>query len=214
MLEVHFLFLRLHTNSRTFPLRGVLRVAFKCKGYTDVTALVKEVEGLRRMVEDMTEKVAGLRFEDKGAETECRVTKTGVNQDRDEAAENIRTEEMITGVEDEGDIRTEERNEICAGATLMATHAYATGHNNLQGRTRRKRTLEAGRRQKWTSSISTSGIPGGHPGHDNRGRGKRRYQEGTREQYWGKPDWRRDWTGGRTKEELFSDSDRWHQEKL
>ena len=36
-----------------------------------------------------------------------------------------------------------------------------------------------------------------------------RYQERTREQYRGKPDW----TGGRTKEELFSGSDRWHQEK-
>ena len=31
---------------------------------------------------------------------------------------------MITGVEDEGEIRTEERKEICAGATLMATHTY------------------------------------------------------------------------------------------
>ena len=38
-------------------------------------------EGLRQMVEDMMEKVAGLRFEDKGAVTECRVTKTGGNQD-------------------------------------------------------------------------------------------------------------------------------------
>ena len=98
--------------------------AFTCKGCTEVTALVKEVEGLRQMVEDMMEKVAGLRFEEKGAETECRVTKTGGNQDRDEAAENIRTEEMITCVEDEGEIRTEERKEICAVATLMATHAY------------------------------------------------------------------------------------------
>ena len=67
-----------------------------------------------QMVEDMNEKVAGLRFEDKGAETECRVTKTGGNQDREEAAENSTTEEMITGVEDEGDNRTEERKEICA----------------------------------------------------------------------------------------------------
>ena len=33
----------------------------------------------------------GLRFEDKGAETEYRVTKTGGNQDRDEAAEYIMT---------------------------------------------------------------------------------------------------------------------------
>ena len=34
--------------------------------------------------------------------------------------------------------------------------------------------------------------------------------EGTGERYRGKPDW----TGGRTKEELFSSSDRWHQEKV
>ena len=70
------------------------------------------------------EMVAGLRFEDKGAETGSRVTTTGVNQDREEAAGKIRTVEMITGVEDEGEIRTEERKEICAGATLMATHTY------------------------------------------------------------------------------------------
>ena len=86
----------------------------------------KEEEGLRQMLEDMMEKVAGLRFEDKGAETESRVTvtTTGVNQDREETAGDIRKEEMIAGVEDEGEIRTEERKEICAGATLMATHAY------------------------------------------------------------------------------------------
>ena len=53
--------------------------AFTCKGCAEVTALVKEVEGLRQMVEDMMEKVAGLRFEDKGAETARRVTKTGGN---------------------------------------------------------------------------------------------------------------------------------------
>ena len=112
---------------------------FTCKGCTEVAALAKEVDGLRQMVEDMKEKVAGLRFEDKGAETGSRVTTTGVNQDREEAAGKNRTEEMVTGVDDEGDIRTEEmitrvedegvirteeRKEICAGATLMATHAY------------------------------------------------------------------------------------------
>ena len=31
---------------------------------------------------------------------------------------------MITGAEDEGEIRTEERKEICSGARLMATHSY------------------------------------------------------------------------------------------
>ena len=82
------------------------------------------MKGLRQMLEDMMETVARLRFEDKGAETESRVTTTGVNQDREETAGDIRKKEMIAGVEDEGEIRTEERKEICAGATLMATHAY------------------------------------------------------------------------------------------
>ena len=91
---------------------------------TEVAALAKEVDGLRQMMEDMKEMVAGVRFEDKGAETGSRVTTTGVNQDREEAAGKNRTEEMVTGVEDEGVIRTEERKEICAGVTLMATHAY------------------------------------------------------------------------------------------
>ena len=38
---------------------------FTCKGCTEVTILVKEVEGLKQMVEDMMEKVTGLRLEDK-----------------------------------------------------------------------------------------------------------------------------------------------------
>ena len=71
----------------------------------------------------------GLRLEDKGAETGSSVTKTGVNRDREEqareeAAGNIWTEEMKTCVEDEGEIRTEERKEIRFGATVMATRAY------------------------------------------------------------------------------------------
>ena len=52
------------------------------------------------------------------------MTKTGANQESEEAAVNVRTEEMITGVEDEGEIRTEKKKEIYSGATLMATHAY------------------------------------------------------------------------------------------
>ena len=60
---------------------------------------------------------------------------------------NIRTEEMITGVEDEGEIRTEEmitgvedeirseeRKEICSGATLMATHAYTRNPESRIGK--------------------------------------------------------------------------------
>ena len=75
-----------------------------------------------------------LRFEDKGAETGSRVTTTGVNQDREEAAGRIRTDEMTTGVEDEGEIRTEERKETCAGATLMATHTYTRNPESPLGK--------------------------------------------------------------------------------
>ena len=107
---------------------------FTCKGCTEVAALAKEVDGLKQMVEDMKEMVAGLRFEDKGAETRSRVTTTGVNQDREEAAGKNRTEEMVTGVDDEGVIRTEERKEICAGATLMATHAYTRNPESPLGK--------------------------------------------------------------------------------
>ena len=35
-----------------------------------------------------------------------RVTNTGANQESEEAAENVRTEEMVARVEDEGEIRT------------------------------------------------------------------------------------------------------------
>ena len=47
------------------------------------------------------ETVAGLRLEDKGAETGSRVTTTGVNQDREETKGNSREEETNTGIEDE-----------------------------------------------------------------------------------------------------------------
>ena len=77
---------------------------------------------------------ADVRFEDKAAETEGRVTMTGVNQDREESAGNIRKEEMIAGVEDEGEIRTEERKVICAGATLMATHTYTRNPESPLGK--------------------------------------------------------------------------------
>ena len=96
--------------------------------------LVKDVEGLKQMVEDTMEKVTGLRLEDKGEETETRVTKTGENQESEEAAGNVRTEEMITGVEDEGEIRTEERKEMYYGATLMATHAYTRNPESAIGK--------------------------------------------------------------------------------
>ena len=41
---------------------------------------------------------------------------------------------MITGVEDEGEIRTEEREEICAGSTLMAIHTYTRNPESPLGK--------------------------------------------------------------------------------
>ena len=43
-------------------------------------------------------------------------------------------EKMITSVEDEGEIRTEERKEICAGAMLMATHTYTRNPESPLGK--------------------------------------------------------------------------------
>ena len=88
---------------------------FTCKGCTEVAVLVKEVSGLKQMMEDMKETVAGLHLEDKGAETGSRVTTTGVSQDREETAGNSRKEDTDTGIEDKGEGRTEDRTEICAG---------------------------------------------------------------------------------------------------
>ena len=179
---------------------------FTCKGCTEGAVLVKEVSGLKQVMEDMKEMVAGLHLEDKGAETGSRVTTTGVSQDREETAGNSRTEDTDTGIEDEGEGRTRENGDMC----WDTAHGYpriheeprepyrkgdrsaTVGHTHLQGRTRRERKLEPSRRQKWRSRIRTSRVPGGHPRHDSRGTGKRRYQEGTREQYRGKPDWRMD----------------------
>ena len=41
---------------------------------------------------------------------------------------------MITGVEDEGELRTEERKEICTGTPLMATHAYTKNQESPVGK--------------------------------------------------------------------------------
>ena len=90
---------------------------FTCKGCTEVTVLVKEVSGLKQMMEDLKETVAGLQLDDTGAETGSRVTTTGVSQDREETAGNSGTEDTDTGIQDEGEGRTEERTEMCAVTT-------------------------------------------------------------------------------------------------
>ena len=123
---------------------------FTCKGCTEVTVLVKEVEGLKQMVEDMMGKVTRMRFEDKGEETESRVTKIGANQEREEAAGNFRTEDETSGETGDREATLEEAEErekcvgentrdnspqgdtsrrrmeakICSGARILATHTY------------------------------------------------------------------------------------------
>ena len=57
------------------------------------------------MIEHLKDTVAGLQFDDKGAETGSRVTTTGVSQDREETAGNNRTEDTDAGIEDEGEGR-------------------------------------------------------------------------------------------------------------
>ena len=121
----------------------------------EVAVLVKEVSGLKQMMEDIKETVAGLHLEDKGVETGSRVTTTGVSQDREETAGNSRTEDTDTGIEDEGEGRTEERTEICAGMmTGVSQDREETTGNNIsedtdtgiedegEGRTQVSRTRE------------------------------------------------------------------------
>ena len=79
--------------------------------------MVKEVSGLKQMMEDLKDIVAGMQLDDKGAETGNRVTTTGVSQDREDTAGNSSTGDTDTGMEDEEQGRTEERTEICAGTT-------------------------------------------------------------------------------------------------
>ena len=59
---------------------------------------------------------------------------TGVSQDREETAGNSISEDTDTGIEDEGEGRTEERTEICAGTRLMATHAYTKNQESPIGK--------------------------------------------------------------------------------
>ena len=125
-----------------------ISISYACTGCTDVTVLVKEVEVLKQMVEDMMGKVTRMRFEDKGEETESRVTKTGANQERER-----RQRETLGHRRRSQESRTRERlgqkrgRRYVLGATLMATRAYtrnpgdrftAMGHTRLQGITRRE----------------------------------------------------------------------------
>ena len=138
---------------------------FTCKGCTEVAVLVKEVSGLRQMMEDMKETVAGLHLEDKGAETGSRVTTRGVSQDREETAGNSRTEDTDTGIEDKGEGRTEDRTEICAGMmTGVSQDREETDGNRIsedtdtgieeEGRTEERTEICAGTRLMATHAYT------------------------------------------------------------
>ena len=86
------------------------------------------------------------------------VTKTGVNQDRDKAAGNTRTEEMSTGFEDEGETRIEERKAICSGATLMATHAYTRNPESPLGKILIYSNGKHSSSRDYTQRMSTRGL--------------------------------------------------------
>ena len=140
---------------------------FTCKGCTEVAVLVKEVAGLKQMMEDMKETVAGLYLEDKGAETGSRVTTSGVSQDREETAGNSRTEDTDTGIEDKGEGRTEYRTEICTGMmTGVSQDREETDGNRLsedtetgiedevEGRTEERTEICAGTRLMATHAYT------------------------------------------------------------
>ena len=83
---------------------------FTCKR---VEFLVRELAELREMLVGMKRTVTGHGLEQKGGET----------GDREVGLEEQEKGEGFLAP-DKGEIMTEEGKEICAGATLMATHAY------------------------------------------------------------------------------------------
>ena len=93
---------------------------------TEVAVLVKEVSGLKQVMEDMKETVAELQLEDKGAETGSRVTTTGVSQYRDETAGNSGTEDTDTDIEGEGIGQKRERRYVLGHSSWQPTHTRRT----------------------------------------------------------------------------------------
>ena len=142
---------------------------------TEETITGVEDEGEIRTEEAIT------GVEDEG-EIRTEETITGVEDEGE-----IRTEEMITG--DEGEIRTEERKEICSGATLMATHAYTRNPESPIGKEIDLQQWETlvfkglhAENEHWRLVEDTHGQVGYAPAaflvvilYDSRGRGKRRY---------------------------------------
>ena len=85
--------------------------------------LVRELEELREMLVGMKRTVTGHGLEEKGGET----------GDREVGLEEQEKGEGFLAP-DKGEIRTEEGKEICAGATLIATHAYTRSPESPLGK--------------------------------------------------------------------------------
>ena len=96
---------------------------FTCKGCKRVEFLVWELAELREMLVGMKRTVTGHGLEEKGGET----------GDREVGLEEQEKGEGFLAP-DKGEIRTEEGKEICAGATLMATHAYTRNPESPLGK--------------------------------------------------------------------------------
>ena len=96
---------------------------FTCKGCKRVEFLVRELAELREMLVGMKRTVTGHGLEEKGGET----------GDREVGMEEQEKGEIFLAP-DKGEIRTEEGKEICAGATLMATHAYTRNPESPLGK--------------------------------------------------------------------------------
>ena len=103
--------------------RGGGSFTFTCKGCKRVEFLVRERAELREMLVGMKRTVTGQGLEEKGAET----------GDREVGLEEQEKGEGFLAP-DKGEIRTEEGKEICAGATLMATHTYTRNPENPLGK--------------------------------------------------------------------------------
>ena len=96
---------------------------FTCKGCKRVEFLVRELAELKEMLVGMNRTVTGHGLEENGGET----------GDREAVLEEQEKGEGFLEP-DKGEIRTEEGGEICAGATLMATHAYTRNPESPLGK--------------------------------------------------------------------------------
>ena len=96
---------------------------FTCKGCKRVEFLVRELAEFREMLVGMKRTVTRHGLEEKG----------GGTGDREVGLEEQEKGEGFLAP-DKGETRREEGKEICAGATLMATHAYARNPESPLGK--------------------------------------------------------------------------------